>query len=163
MPGGGALGGGDVVVSGQAGEVGGGVAQRGQDLRSAAGSDARGIFTLGDVTNVVDPVLDLPVPAQPDREQARVGGVVIQRGERVDGLDRPAPVEGGAPADDLDRPPGRGSSAAMPVPSRSTTLIERDSRRPWPRSRRREPGALAQGSRRSARRRVGWLAWTVNR
>ena len=78
MPSGGALGGGDVGVPVQAREVGGGVAQRGHDLRSVPGSDAGGVFTLSDVADVVHPVLDLPVPAQPGRQQAGIGGPVIQ-------------------------------------------------------------------------------------
>ncbi len=63
MPCRGALSGSDVVMPGQAGEVGGGVAQRGHDLRTATGPDARRVLTLGDVADVVDPVFDLPVTA----------------------------------------------------------------------------------------------------
>src|SRR4051794_14031669 len=54
-----------------------------------------------------------------------------------------------------------GNSRASGVPSRSMTLIERDSVRPWPTVWSRCPGAWAQGSRVRARRSVGWLALTV--
>jgi hypothetical protein len=56
------LSGGDVGVAGQAGDVGGGVAQRGHELGSGAKADPRGVFTLGYVADVVDAILDGPVP-----------------------------------------------------------------------------------------------------
>src|SRR3954449_4893487 len=52
-----------------------------------------------------------------------------------------------------------GNSAWAAVPSRSMTLIERDSVRPWPLPRRRVPGACAQGRRISACRRLRLIAF----
>ncbi|MGY1710849.1 hypothetical protein ACI8AC_15190 [Geodermatophilus sp. SYSU D00758] len=42
-------------------------------------------------------------------------------------------------------------------------MIERESVRPWPACRRREPGTWAHGSAATARRSVGWFALIVNR
>src|SRR3954454_1795566 len=139
-------------------------------LRNAAMScgagaepDPRGVFTLGHVADVVDAVLDRPVALEPVGEQGRVGGAVVQGGDRVDDLYRGLAGTDPAPADDLDRPAGVRERAWAGVPPRSMTLIERDSVRPWPRPRRRQPGAGAQGRRIRACRRWGWLPLTVNR
>jgi hypothetical protein len=69
-----------------------------------AGPDGGMVLTFGDVADPVQRVLDRPVRADPAGQQLRVGGPVVQGGERVDGLHRRARLAGGpAPADDLDR------------------------------------------------------------
>src|SRR3954447_26192122 len=82
-------------------------------LRNAAMScgagaepDPGGVFTLSHVADVVDAVLDRPVALQPVGEQSRVGGAVVQGGDRVDDLHRGLAGTDPAPADDLDRPAG---------------------------------------------------------
>lgn len=47
--------------------------------------------SLGDVADVVNPVLDAPVTLDPGGEQPGVGLAVGQRGDRVDDLDRGPP------------------------------------------------------------------------
>src|SRR3954452_8823775 len=64
-PGVAALGGGDIRLAAQPGEVEVGVAQRGHQLRPGGGADPRGVLTVGHVADVVDAVLDRPVPLQP--------------------------------------------------------------------------------------------------
>src|SRR3954452_24666059 len=78
-------------------------------LRNAAMScgagaepDPGGVFTLGHVADVVDAVLDRPVALQPVGEQSRVGGAVVQRGDRVDDLHGRLADPAAARADDLD-------------------------------------------------------------
>src|ERR687890_1250594 len=83
-----------------------GVAQRGHELRSGAKPDPRGVFTLGDVADVVDAVLDGPVPLQPVGEEPAVGPSVIQGGDCVHDLHRGLACADASPADDLDRPAG---------------------------------------------------------
>src|SRR5919202_4149453 len=71
-----ALSGGDVGVAGESADVDCGVAQGGHDLWPGSGADRGVVLTEGYVANPVEGVLDLPVPAQPDREQDRVGVAV---------------------------------------------------------------------------------------
>ena len=72
---------GDAGVAGEPGDIGRGVAQCCHELGSGAKPDPGGVLTLGDVTDVVDAVLDGPVPVQPFGEQPGVGGSVVQGGD----------------------------------------------------------------------------------
>src|SRR4051794_23154805 len=83
----------------------------------------------------------------PGREEAGVGGAVVQRGDRVDDLGRWVVL---GPRRCLRttliaRAAALGNNARVRVSSSSMTLIERDSVRPCPRLRRRCPGAWLQG------------------
>src|SRR3954447_23487214 len=60
-------------VPGESADVDRGVAWGGYDLWSRAGADGRVVLTESDIADPVQGVLDLPVAAQPDREQDRVG------------------------------------------------------------------------------------------
>jgi hypothetical protein len=96
-----------VRVPAEAGDVVRGVAERGHDLWSVAGPDGGVIFTLGDVTDVVDGVLDRPVALDPGSQETGAGGAVVQRGDRVDDLGRGVVLRRSpASTDDLDRSGG---------------------------------------------------------
>ena len=60
--------GGDVGGAGEAVQADHEVAQRGHDLRAGAGADLGSVFVVGDVADPVEPVLDLPVAADPRGE-----------------------------------------------------------------------------------------------
>ena len=76
--------GGDVVVAGESEQADHGVAQRGHDLGAAAGSDLRMILCVGDIADPVQPILDVPVAAQPVGDVAGLGVGGRERGDGVD-------------------------------------------------------------------------------
>src|ERR1017187_104180 len=51
------------------------VAHAGHVLRRVPGADAGGVFAVGDVTDIVQLVLDSPVPADVDRDGGRGAGL----------------------------------------------------------------------------------------
>lgn len=110
------------------------VPQCGQDLRPAAGVDPGGVLAEGDVTDPVQAVLDLPVPAQPCRELVGVSPVGVEVGDRVDGFDAPAPLAAGAGVDRsaaADQPDGLAGVRNTIPAAMVTTFSMRISRRPW--------------------------------
>src|SRR3954468_4449227 len=80
------VGGGDGGDAGEAERADRGVAEGGHDLRSGAGADPAAVFVVGDVTDPVDGVLDVPVAADPGGQPFRLGLVHAQAGDGVDGL-----------------------------------------------------------------------------
>jgi hypothetical protein len=156
--------GGDVGAAAESDDVDRRVAQGGHDVRALAGAHAGAVLTLGDITGLVQAVLDRPVRADPVGQQPRIGVAVAQGGDGVHRLHQGFawPAHRRRRTSLIARAPC-GNSPASGVPSRSRTLIERDSLRPCPACRSRSLGTPAQGSRASARRSVGWFPVTVNR
>src|SRR3954447_22965861 len=102
-PGVAALGGGDVGLAAEPGEVEVGVAQRGQQLRLGAGVDPRAVLTVSHIPDVVVAIFDSPMILQRAGQQGGVGLAVIQGGDRVDDLAGAlAGRVAGAGADDPD-------------------------------------------------------------
>ena|SRR5215211_2924358 len=78
--------GGDVVGSGQPQQADREVAQSGHDVRPVAGAGLGAVFAVSDVADPVQPVLDLPVPADPGCQFVGAALMRAQVGDRVDGL-----------------------------------------------------------------------------
>src|SRR5262245_41243602 len=96
-------GGGEVHRPGAAQRADGQVAQAGHDVGAGAGSDPRGVLGKGGVANVVQAVLDRPVPAEVVGEPGRAS---LGEGEAGDRIDRHGPPPPGpklaGPAGDLE-------------------------------------------------------------
>jgi hypothetical protein len=98
-----AQGGGEVDRPGPTKDPDGQVAQGRHDVRCAAGADLGDVLGEGSVADVVQAVLDRPVPAQQVGQAGGAGQLEAQAGDRIDGHRPPlAAAKVAGPAGDLD-------------------------------------------------------------
>ena len=138
------------------------VAQAGHDLRAGPGAQLGGVLGKGHVADVVQAVLDLPVPADEVGEPGRAGLVIGQAGDRVD--DHAPPPPGAKVADaagDLDEL----GSVREPEPADGDGFegAQLDAAVRLIAGVRSRMGTLCQARAAQRSSRVGWLALTVNR